>query len=431
MKKGILLWFICGFAVTIHAQQQLHIHHINVENGDATLIGIYDEAQQKYTSKILIDGGQSSPDKLLLPYIQKMIGDDRESFHFEYVILTHYHDDHYKGLLALQDGRITTDSIIDPGGYTVSTIFTHSANRGIKPPRMKIALPWLSALKTAARHTPPFVLGRSEQMIRYGTTATTSLGNTIILGLIGTTPVTLECIAGWGNTRSSLTEITRNPKPEKENANNFTLAFILNFGEFRYFIGGDMGGKTTGAYIDQESSVSDYLDEKYPASTSWTGDTTISGHMCGFKANHHGSNFSNTSHFMERMHPTIIVTSAGNNKSWHLPNLQFLSRLSEVTPLSASNLLEGNPFIKGVYFTNLYNFPSGASKNTANALFQDKPGVSYDFGNASQTTKASYLIVVTNQEHTIETQSMFEVGKVDLTESQPYKRLATFTCHLK
>lgn len=100
--------------VSIYGQQELHIHHINIENGDATLVGIFDITQQKYSSKILIDGGQLSAEKMLLPYIHKMIGDDGESVHFNYVILTHYHNDHYTGLMALKNGRITADSIIDP-----------------------------------------------------------------------------------------------------------------------------------------------------------------------------------------------------------------------------------------------------------------------------------------------------------------------------
>jgi hypothetical protein len=40
-----------------------------------------------------------------------------------------------------------------------------------------------------------------------------------------------------------------NPNPQRSNANNFTLAFILSCGEFRYFIGGDLGG-SGGTYID-------------------------------------------------------------------------------------------------------------------------------------------------------------------------------------
>ena len=83
--------------------------------------------QEKYTAKILIDGSQLSTDAKLLPYLRKMIGSDEESLHFNYIILTHYHNDHYNGLLGIKDGKITADSIVDPGGYRVSSIFNHPA----------------------------------------------------------------------------------------------------------------------------------------------------------------------------------------------------------------------------------------------------------------------------------------------------------------
>src|SRR5688572_22520104 len=90
------------FSLRILAQQELHIHHINIGNGDATLVGIFDIATNTYTNKILIDGGYSSAASRLLPYIKKMIGTDNESLHFDYIILTHYHNDHYNGLRALK-----------------------------------------------------------------------------------------------------------------------------------------------------------------------------------------------------------------------------------------------------------------------------------------------------------------------------------------
>lgn len=422
------------FVLVISAQQQLHIHHINIENGDATLIGIFDVAQQKYTAKILIDGGQAKPEKMLLPYITKMIGSDKESFHFDYILLTHYHDDHYTGLLALQDGRITADSIVDPGGYKVSFYFKHTATAGTKPDSMVIATPWLAAIKTAARHTPqPFVKGRSKIMIRYDATASTSIGHKIIIGKVGNNDVELECIAGWGNTLSAGGQIKKNPDPKEGNGNNFTLAFILSCGQFRYFIGGDMGG-SGGDYIDQETTVTKFLNDEFPVSVSATGDTTVKGHVCGFKANHHGSKASNTAAFMQGMSPSIIVSSGGENKGWHLPNPDYIKRLKDVKPLSVSNNLPTGSFNKGVYFTNLYNFISQGhsypSLTTANTSFKNKAGVSYSYGNDVTGIKKSYLIKLTDED-ALSDKSIFETGVVDITKPDPYQKLASFFCHKK
>lgn len=430
MNKIFFFLFINLFTVTICAQQELHIHHINIENGDATLISIYDVAQDKYTSKILIDGGQISAEKMLLPYIRKMVGNNEESVHFNYVILTHYHNDHYTGLMALNSGRITADSIIDPGGYRVSAIFNHTAAGVPKPDSLKIALNWLDTLKAAADHNPPFVKGRSKIFLRYSTGATSSIGKKIIIGQVNGTDVILQCIAGWGNTLSENNSIVANPNPKKSNGNNFTLAFILSCGEFRYFIGGDMGGQTSGAYINQEQTITKFLNDEYPASFSWLGDIAFKGHVCGFKANHHGSDHSNTSGFMEGMHPAITITSAGDNRGWHLPHPNALTRLSLVKPLTDTVSAAGDIFSRGVYFTNLYNFGSIKSKTKANSLFNNKPGISYDFGNHAATAKGSYLIKIKNEGNLGE-QSSFEVGRVDTNNQVPYKKLATFFCHVK
>ena len=104
---GLLLGCSLAFG-----QQELQIHHINIEDGDATMIGIYDNGTHHYTAKILIDGGKSAPAKYLLPYLSKIA-----DTHFNYIILTHYHDDHYNGLAALGTGQLSVDSLVDPGGY--------------------------------------------------------------------------------------------------------------------------------------------------------------------------------------------------------------------------------------------------------------------------------------------------------------------------
>jgi beta-lactamase superfamily II metal-dependent hydrolase len=431
MKKIFFALFMHLIVLVTCAQQELHIHHINIENGDATLIGIYDVAQHSYTSKILIDGGQIDAKLMLLPYIKKMIGTDAAASHFDYVILTHYHDDHYTGLLALKDGRLTADSIIDPGGYKVATYFKHSATAGTKPDSLKIAKAWLTMLKVATHKVPePFIKGRSKILLRFDATASTSIGKKIIIGKVGNNDVELLCIAGWGNTLSAGGQIKKNPGPKKSNANNYTLVFVLSCGEFRYFIGGDMGGSGA-AYIDQETTVTQFFHDAYPVSVSVSGGETIAGHVCGFKANHHGSKASNTPAFMGGMRPAITITSGGDNKSWHLPNPEYIKCLANVIPLTTSNNSDDSIFNRGVYFTNLYDFSTSfTSLKTANTKFKAKAGISYSYGNIPNTPKCSYLIKVTD-ETALQDKSVFEAGRVDITQAAPYTRLAYFFCHKK
>lgn len=410
MKKLNLVLITLLLVLKAFAQEELHIHHINVEDGDATLIGIYDVATHHYKNTVLIDGGASNPNDLLLPYLRTLL-----TTHVNYVVLTHYHKDHYNGLLALKDGRLTADSVIDPGGYTTSDA----------PVAMTVATPWFNAVGTAA--TQGFVRGHSQNFISYGAGPQSSIGHKLILGTAGGLQVVLECVAGWGNTLNGQ-GITVDPKPQKTNANNFTLSFVLTCGQFRYFIGGDLGGKTESEYIDQESSLISDFAKEFPVAWSYNHTTSAAGHLCGFKADHHGSEHSNTQAFMNSLTPAITVTSAGKQPSWHLPSLAYLDRLAQVKPLSVWNSGNNHLFNRGVYITNLYDFEHTASKTTAVSLFSNQTLTSFSYGNATVNQKSSYLIKVPTA-HLAE-KSAFQVYQVDNFGANA-NLLASFQCHSK
>jgi hypothetical protein len=416
------------FAGSVAAQQELQIHHINIENGDATMIAVYDNATQQYRSKILIDGGQSSASQFLLPYIKKITGGSADGMHFNYVILTHYHNDHYTGLLALGTGDITADSLVDPAGYSFTTFFPnqpHLANISEPVPTSLVIAPqWTSLITQATIHH--FLQGRSEILTSFGTTGQSSLGHKLIIGNMNGLPITLECVAGWGNTLSGNGTVP-DPQPSKNNANNFSLAFILRCGEFRYFIGGDLGGSDQGLYIDQEDSLIPYFSKDLSPVHSISGQQFPGGHVCGAKADHHGSSYANTDAFMNSMHPAITVTSAGNNVSWHLPQVGFIDKVAAIQPISPNN--GSGVYSRGVYFTNLYDWGSGKQSLTeATTLLNNKPGISFDYGNPTGH-KYSYMVRI-KPDH-LANESDFEVDRVDITQSAVYTLLETFLCHKK
>jgi hypothetical protein len=394
-----------------------------------------------------LDGGNSNPDIYLIPYLQKMMGPGTNALHFDYIILSHFHQDHYKGLTAIKNGKITADTLIDPGGYKYDDVFG-GRHPAVETPPTSMDKPdaWLSALTTAAHHQPKFIKDHSRLFASFGTTGKTGIGKTLTLGMVGGHPVTLQCVAGWGNTLAA-NGITANPTPSKSNANNFTISFILTLGEFRYYLGGDMGGSNDGAYIDQETPLLSYLPVRFPNAHPFSSSSEVNtpGHLCGFKASHHGSDHSNEEEFITSMHASITVTSAGSNNSWHLPSISFLERLAAVTPLTPHAQSEEQmqsahadtgmatalllPSARGIYFTNLYDFSGGNnSLDKANTLFANKPGISYDYGNNSNNRKGGYLIKITDAAG-IATNSSFEAGRVDINNNQPYQRLATFNCH--
>ena len=419
-----IIFLLCS--PSAFAQQELQIHHINVENGDATMICIYDKPLHKYLTSVLIDGGKPAADSLLLPYLTTITGNATP--HFNYVILTHYHNDHYTGLLALGKGKITADSLVDPGAYDFHALFPNQSNLAApaeeKPVSLKVAVQWTSMIKKAT--SGHFLKGHTEALVSFGTTNNSSLGHKLLIGTMGGLPVTLECVAGWGNTLSGET-IVPDPRPEKDNANNFSLAFIVRCGEFRYFIGGDMGGSEESYYIDQEDALINYLTKDLPIVHSINGQVAASGHSCGFKADHHGSNYSNSDAFITSMHPAIVITSAGNDSGWHLPQVGFIAKVATLQPLSVNN----RPGVsnQGVYFTNLYDW--GGTKNSlteATKKFANRPSISFDYGNASGR-KASYVVKI-KPDH-LTTESDFEVDRVDISHGVTFTALGSFMCHRK
>lgn len=56
--------------------------------------------------------------------------------------------------------------------------------------------------------------------------------------------------------------------------------------------------------------------------------------------------------------------------------------------------------------------------------------MSYNYGNNTATAKGSYLIKVIDETALTE-KSGFEVGRVDINKTIPYKRLAISYCHKK
>ncbi|HVI47850.1 MAG TPA: hypothetical protein VM802_23475 [Chitinophaga sp.] len=442
--------FLCLLVPLCTAAQNeiLEIHHINVENGDATMIVIHDTTANTYPMKILIDGGNSGTDKFLQGYFTNIFGATNIPVTFKYLILSHFHQDHYKGFNKLGNGTIfRADTIIDPGGYKLTSTYANirppdsTINRGA----MNAATTYKNAIKTA--YTGGFL--RSRSMII--TTFPGDLNKILPLGTVNGVPVTLRCIGAAGYTYYKGAK-NNNPS-NKVNPNNFTLGFILEYGQFRYFTAGDMGGYGNGtcsAYIDQENNVDDNLDSLYKTKSYYfnnqAAQISTRGHICAFKVNHHGSDCS-TNLSLLRFTACAAFISAGNMSKWGLPIPSFQERLdtglvplsewsAASRPLSVSN--------RGVYVTNLYNFKSGSKyrcRSTAVDLFANKDSTNFSYGNDYSATgvhgnnqyqskdaryKDSYVLKVEPQN--ITTQSQFYVYRVNFNNAT-YQVLSTFQCH--
>jgi beta-lactamase superfamily II metal-dependent hydrolase len=413
------------FISAIVSAQQLEIHHINVGDGDATVIAIKDK-NGKYGRKILIDGGRANGNDHLVPYINKVFG----NAHFTYVILSHFHDDHYNGLLQLKEGTITADTLIDPGGYTLKETepVTSVSLSKINPPNkkinegdwMKFAPSWQKAVKLYLVNSNPG-FARSKVLSDFPN----DIGNTAILGSIGGVPVRLTCVAALGYTMRENGETDDDNATKKDNCNNTSLAFVLQFGTFRYFTGGDLAGKKTSAYVDQETPLCEGLKYLYPQARSWKKTENAAGHICVFKAGHHGSDHSSNTLFLATMRPAVCITSAGTNQSWHLPSTGFLRRLAATNPLSVHNA--SGKFNQGFYFTTLMNFEGAKNQSLTEAenLFDNRPYTDFKYSHVDSSSWNSYAVIIKSKD--IKKESEFRVYEVSPHGKQ--KQSGKFECH--
>ncbi|MEI7607246.1 MAG: MBL fold metallo-hydrolase [Rhodospirillaceae bacterium] len=93
----------------------VEIHLINVENGDATAIAVFDHdgTDKKIISSILIDGGYRN-DNLVYEYmaVNGLLKGDK----IDMLVITHFHADHFNGLMWAALNPKCIGYLIDPGG---------------------------------------------------------------------------------------------------------------------------------------------------------------------------------------------------------------------------------------------------------------------------------------------------------------------------
>ena len=204
-KSFITLTMILFFAVLINAQE-LQIHHINVGQGDATLI------ISPTGKRVLIDAGNTGMGtNVVRPYLSSL-----SITYLDFVVCSHYHADHLGGLDEVINGLGTSN---------IGAVY----DRGRNAP-----LPSTTAFteyENAANAT-----GR-----RYAI----QLGQVIDLG----DGVTMKCVAtdGYVINYGRVTNAT-------SNENCLTVGWLINYNSFQYFTGGDLGGETT-YYADNETPL--------------------------------------------------------------------------------------------------------------------------------------------------------------------------------
>ncbi|MBO6517023.1 MAG: MBL fold metallo-hydrolase [Bacteroidia bacterium] len=354
--------------------QTVSIHQIDVGTGDAALINVSD-GTGLITHSVLIDAGQTSKDDVVKDYVRANARNVDGYSVLDYVITSHYHVDHYGGLIGRKTPRspcknsytgLLADSndiryfaVLDKGANAPQNS-THSTS--ITPPKLTkygiysmLAGARRLAVGIPEKHPhftdsviPPNLNSdyRFPLPSNYLYPVEIGIGDFISLGSDENgVPIRLRLIASNGriyfpgyddNTLDVAAELgidRKNPK-SKNNPNNWGIAWILEYGAFRFYTAGDIGGYNKKPLLGTCKHCREYFDLETPISTAlkmvYQNPIESPGHVCTQKISHHGSCCSTNPFFWEALKPSFAVISAGPVASFGHPTQEVFDRLNSV-----------------------------------------------------------------------------------------------------
>lgn len=285
--SALFLAFLLGVLSLPASAQTLRIYHIDVEQAEATLL------VSPGGQTLLIDSGRNGDGDRLQAVMQQTGVSQIDHF-----VCTHYHADHYGGI----------DELVRDLGVTVG----QSYDRGDK-----------QFIPASKRNGPRY----TEYQQTVGNSADQlTRGETIPLD----PAMSVTCIASGG------VVLGEEPPVHGENENDVSIAFLVQYGDFRYFIGGDIEHPTEQKIADRDLVMN----------------------VDVYEANHHGSDTSSLLSFMEDLRPTVVVISNGNHGGYEHPRQSTLNLYSGLNP--PPTVFQTNKYLKG-----------GAGGNVADEFIAD------------------------------------------------------------
>lgn len=253
--------------------QSLRIYVIDVEQGASTLL------VSPAGNTLLVDAGKNGHGARVRA-VMTTAGVTR----IDHFVATHYHEDHFGGI----------DDLVNLG-VTVTNAYDRGEKDDLEP--SKLAEPTYIDYQAA-------VGSHADQLDR---------GETIPLD----PAMTVTCVASGGMVIGE-----QNPTVGTDE-NDMSVALLVQFGNFRYFVGGDIELTTEGKIAARDL----VLDVDF------------------YQADHHGSNTSSSLPFMQDLRPTIVVISNGNNGTYKHPRQHTLDLLAGLSPAPA--VFQTNKYLKG------------------------------------------------------------------------------------
>jgi len=305
-----------------------------------------------------------------------------------YVLPTHFHADHAAGLRHIfkeavpvtvtdEDGRLVRRIQLQER-YRPARIYRTTADDDVDPLE-KVFYNGLVADFSEAMLAP----ANNSELIQIdpgGFEEGDDKMLTIDLGAgVEDIPITLYTLAagqGVYDSEGTYTEID-SVDANTIDPNDRSVVLVLEYGSFRYFLGGDIGGNGlepggnegdnamdadgkphTSRHADVETTLGPAIEGFFPATEEWeVGEPKYpsDGYCTVFKANHHASSSSCDVHFMSSIVPDLAIISSGvRSRFHHHPTQEVINRMSDTeTPdwgLSGTDKTTENT-IEQVYVT--------------------------------------------------------------------------------
>lgn len=289
-----------------HVQGQLAIHHINVQQGDCTLIVGPDG-----TTFLIDAGNQGKGTAEVVPYLQA-IGIPA-SAGFDFMLATHRDSDHLGGL----------DEVIAAGYQATGTIWDNGSTKTGGAIDEFLA----AAAGTVADAVQPMPLGHVVNLGSGATATCVAVGGQVL---------------GHGAVAGAADE------------NDLSVAILVRFGTFEYLTAGDLGGgdgdkSCTGRSTGQADVETTLTISLRPGGGA---DLLTADGIEVLDVNHHGSESSTNNQYMNLLTPAVAVinTGAGQGSNFHHPRADVVEKvlMAQVACITAPPALvlqteEGDP----------------------------------------------------------------------------------------
>jgi beta-lactamase superfamily II metal-dependent hydrolase len=251
----LILWFSITSALAA-GNGKLQIHFIDVGQGDSAIL-ISPQGES-----VMFDDGNSKSCEKPLAYIESL-GISSVDYH----VATHYHSDHI-GCASEIFSQIKVKTAAYDRGQSYATSDYKK---------------YIAEVKT--KRSPA------------------KIGQTIVLDKSSDNPVKITFVAVNASTGDTIISTT--------NENDLSISSLIEFGNFRAEISGDLSGEDTGDYKDIETPVSKKV-----------------GRLDVYKVHHHCSAYSTNEAWLGTTKPTVGIISVGvENNTYGHPAENCLDRL--------------------------------------------------------------------------------------------------------